>query len=144
MKAVFADTSYFAALLNSDDVHHEQARIWSEAYTGRVIVTEYVLIELGAFFARRKHRRLFLALLDDLAIDPQTLIVACSRALYRRGLALFAERLVKDWSLTDCISFCVMSQRKLADALTAGHHFEQAGFRAILLHPPDAAGKNPK
>jgi predicted nucleic acid-binding protein len=51
MNVVFADTSYFAALLNSDDVHHERARTWSEAYTGRVIVTEYVLIELGAFFS---------------------------------------------------------------------------------------------
>jgi predicted nucleic acid-binding protein len=144
MKAVFADTSFFAALLNSDDVHHEQARAWSEAYAGRVIVTEYILIELGAFFARRKHRPLFLALLDDLALDPQTLIVACSRALYRRGLALFADRLDKDWSLTDCISFAVMKKRKLTNALTADHHFEQAGFRAILLHPPDAAGKNPE
>jgi predicted nucleic acid-binding protein len=142
MNAVFADTSYFAALLNSDDIHHEQARTWSEAYAGRVIVTEYVLIELGAFFSRRKHRRLFLALQDDLATDPQTLIVAGSRALYRRGLALFADRLDKDWSLTDCISFSVMIQRKLTDALTADHHFEQAGFRALLLHPPDAVGKN--
>ena len=105
-----------------------------------VVVTEFVLIELGAFFSRRKHRRLFLALVNDLANDPQTRIVAGSRTLYRRGLALFAERLDKDWSLTDCISFAVMAGRKLTDALTADHHFEQAGFRALLLHPPDPAG----
>ena len=36
------------------------------------------------------------------------------------------------WSLTDCISFAVMTERGLADALTADHHFEQAGFRAVF------------
>jgi uncharacterized protein len=36
------------------------------------------------------------------------------------------------WSLTDCISFAVMSQQGLAEALTADHHFEQAGFVVLL------------
>jgi hypothetical protein len=38
----------------------------------------------------------------------------------------------KEWSLVDCISFAVMKQRKIKEALTADHHFVQAGFRAIL------------
>ena len=37
-------------------------------------------------------------------------------------------------SLTDCISFVVMKQYDLHEALTADHHFEQAGFRALLSH----------
>jgi predicted nucleic acid-binding protein len=132
MKPVFADTSYYAALLNPDDVLHGPSRTWSEAFSGRVVVTEYILVELGSYFARRNHRRLFLKLLNEIAKDPHTLILPASPRLYRRGLALFADRLDKDWSLTDCISFAVMTQRKLTDALTADHHFEQAGFRALL------------
>src|SRR5438128_1614446 len=124
MKPVFADTSYYAALLNPADILHRPALTWSEDYTGRVIVTEYVLVELGSFFARRQHRHLFLKLLEELAKDPDTVILPASRSLYRRGLGLFADRLDKDWSLTDCISFAVMTQRKLTDALTADHHFE--------------------
>ena len=45
---------------------------------------------------------------------------------------LFAERPDKDWSLTDCISFVVMQEQGICEALTADHHFEQAGFVALL------------
>ncbi len=49
-----------------------------------------------------------------------------------RGVDLYARRPDKAWSLTDCISFVVMADRKLTEALTGDHHFEQAGFLALL------------
>jgi predicted nucleic acid-binding protein len=42
------------------------------------------------------------------------------------------------WSLTDCISFVVMQDASLTDALTTDEHFRQAGFRAVLLEDPPA------
>jgi len=39
----------------------------------------------------------------------------------------------KDWSLTDCLSFVVMEQRHLTEALTTDSHFEQAGLKAMML-----------
>jgi len=38
----------------------------------------------------------------------------------------------KEWQLTDCISFIVMEDKEITDALTGDHHFEQAGFTALL------------
>jgi predicted nucleic acid-binding protein len=45
---------------------------------------------------------------------------------------LYRGRPDKEWSLTDCISFVVMGERSLTEALTSDHHFEQAGFTALL------------
>lgn len=53
-------------------------------------------------------------------------------ALFRRGLQLSNNRPEKEWSLTDCISFVVMKERRIKEALTGDHHFEQAGFVALL------------
>lgn len=38
----------------------------------------------------------------------------------------------KQWGLVDCISFVVMRERGIDEALTADHHFVQAGFRALF------------
>lgn len=45
---------------------------------------------------------------------------------------LYVDCFYKQWSLTDCISFVVMRDGGLQDALTGDHHFEQAGFKALL------------
>lgn len=52
--------------------------------------------------------------------------------LMDRGIALYADRADKHWSLTDCISFIVMEDRGIRDALTGDHHFRQAGFHSLL------------
>jgi predicted nucleic acid-binding protein len=52
MMAVFADTSYFTALANSQDEWHQAARSWGGALRCRLIVTEYVLLELGNALVR--------------------------------------------------------------------------------------------
>jgi predicted nucleic acid-binding protein len=49
-----------------------------------------------------------------------------------RGLDLYDARPDKEWSLTDCISFIVMQDHGTYEALTGDHHFEQAGFVALL------------
>ena len=61
---------------------------------------------------------------------------AVEPALWEGGWELYRNRPDKAWSLTDCISFLVMQQGGLTDALTADEHFRQAGFRAVLLEDP--------
>ena len=59
-------------------------------------------------------------------------MVWSERSLFEAGLRLYASRRDTEWSLTDCISFVVMKQHNLTEALTADHHFEQAGFIPLL------------
>jgi predicted nucleic acid-binding protein len=74
----------------------------------------------------------FIQLLADLQANPDITIVPCSDQLLRDGIQLYAQRPDKEWSLTDCISFVVMQQEGITEALTGDHHFEQAGFVALL------------
>ena len=56
-------------------------------------------------------------LVRDLESDPSVEIVPASAQLFRAGFDLFARRPDKDWSLVDCLSFMVMKQRRLKEAL---------------------------
>jgi predicted nucleic acid-binding protein len=55
-----------------------------------------------------------------------------STTLLAQSLRLFSQRPDKEWGLTDCSSFVIMQQKGLYAALTADHHFEQAGFLPLL------------
>jgi len=132
MTPVFADTWYYLALLNRDDAAHEDAVRWSAQSARVVLLTEFILIEVGNTFSSGRARAKFVGLVRSLRADPNTVIVPASEGLVAEGFRLFAEREDKDWSLTDCISFVVMQQHGIAEALTADHHFEQAGFRILL------------
>jgi hypothetical protein len=70
--------------------------------------------------------------LNALEIDPLVEVIPVSEALYQRGFQLYAQRIDKDWGIIDCISFVVMQEQGLTDALTTDIHFQQAGFRALL------------
>ncbi len=132
MNALLADTSFYVALLNPADAWHAKARAISDELDDHVVVTEYVLVELGSALSRRKDRPLYLQLLRQIDNDGDTEIVPASDELFRRGLALFSRHRDKEWSLVDCISMVVMKQRRLITALTADHHFQQAGYTILL------------
>jgi predicted nucleic acid-binding protein len=132
MKPVLADTSYYLALVNRTDPRHQRAVDLAENLLGRVVVTEYVLVELGSALSHGSDRLVYLELLEDLQSDDSITIIPASESLFRQGVALFADRSDKEWSLVDCISIVVMKQRRLQEALTTDRHFVQAGFRALL------------
>jgi len=64
--------------------------------------------------------------------SPDVRIVSSSDDWFERGVELYRQRPDKEWSLTDCISFAVMREMKISEALTGDHHFEQAGVKALL------------
>src|SRR5437867_3127302 len=113
MKAIFADTSCFVALAGPNDVSHAQAVEWSEGWLGRIITTEYVLVETGSMLSRPDDRPTFVKLMRDLQSDPLVRITPASGALFGAGLSLFTARPDKEWSLVDCISMVVMKQCRL-------------------------------
>lgn len=132
MRQAFLDTSYLLALLLRKDEHHDAAIQCQEAFEGQLVTTEYVLVELHDALSQAALRPLALAVADQLLSDPSVTVVRASQALFDHGRELFSSRPDKEWSLTDCISFVVMQNHGLHDALTADHHFQQAGFNALM------------
>lgn len=132
MKRVFADAWFYIALLDADDQGHARAAAWSRDFDGRMITTRWVLAEAANSLAAPSLRRAVADFLARTESDPDVCIAGDSDGLYTRGLALFAARPDKEWSLTDCISFVVMADEGLSEALTDDHHYEQAGFTALL------------
>jgi predicted nucleic acid-binding protein len=132
MNVVFADTFYFLAFLGERDSKHDRAMEFSQEYTGRTVTTAWVLTEVADALSAPEERPSFLKLLKLLSNSPTVTIVPPSESLFRRGLDLYAARPDKAWSLTDCISFVVMDEHAITEALTGDHHFEQAGFTALL------------
>ena len=132
MTPVVADTYYFAALSNPADRGHARAVAYARGARSPLVTTAWVVTELADGLCKVGVRPIFFCLLTLLQADPTVTIVTADQRLMDRGLALYVSRPDKDWSLTDCISFVVMQERGISDALTADHHFEQAGFIALL------------
>ena len=129
---VFADTFALIAWLNAQDNAHARVTAYLDGFTGRLVTTEWVLMELADALSAPAARSTAVAFLQAVRADSLFDIVGYDPAVYQAGFDLFAARLDKGWPLTDCISFVVMTQRGLSEALTADHHFEQAGFRAVF------------
>lgn len=132
MNSVFGDTVYFLALVNARDQLHAQAKELSRQPPGSLVTTEWVLTEVGDALSAPGARERFTALLGTLQRQADVEIVPASHDLFAKGCAVFGERPDKAWSLTDCLSFAVMRERAIGSALTADHHFIQAGFSVLM------------
>lgn len=68
----------------------------------------------------------------NILINPLIEIVWVDAALHRASYSLLQKRYDKSYSLCDAVSFLLMRERGLAEALTTDHHFEQEGFVRLL------------
>ena len=132
---IFVDTVYWLALLNKTDRWHAPALEWSSHIEEQLVTTDAVLTEVADAPCRADRRRWAVETLRAIRADRSITSVPGSAKLFTEGLKLYAACHDKDWSLTDCMSFVVMKDRKLERALTADVHFVQAGFQALLRQP---------
>jgi predicted nucleic acid-binding protein len=133
---VFLDSSFAIALSATTDDYHEPAKILAERMKAdgtALITTRAVIVEIGNALAKQRYRKTAVGLLEALEQDPHVQIVPFPKELYDHAFRLYRKWLDKEWGITDCISFEVMRERGLSQALTADAHFQQAGYEALLL-----------
>lgn len=127
------DTVFIQALLNARNKYHAAARALLPRVKAaeRVWVTEAVFLEVAAALSA-VNRAGAAAFIRQCYQTANITVVSTDTPLLNRALDLYAARADKTWSLTDCLSFVVMQDEGVTEALTADHHFAQAGFLPLI------------
>jgi len=131
----FVDASGWIALVNANDtLHHQSVRLFEQRLNdGRGFVTSsVVLLEVGNWLSPVPLRRLASGLAERIEHSSRVQVVELTPELYRKGWQHYRERPDKDWGVIDCVSFTIMQEHNIVEALTGDRHFQQAGFVALL------------
>jgi len=127
------DTSGLLAYHHQDEPKHAEAvalfRGARQALTHSYILAEFVALA----HARRLPRLSALTFLTALREHRKVETVWVDETLHLKAEMLLSVRLDKTYSLCDAVSFVLMRERGITEALTTDHHFEQEGFQRLLL-----------
>ncbi|HEX8199992.1 MAG TPA: PIN domain-containing protein [Isosphaeraceae bacterium] len=133
--SVFVDTAALIAPLNPRDVLQGQALHVLRSLRRQkspLVTTEFVLLEVADAFSAPAVRARTGSFIEGLRSEPDVRIIPVEPGLFAAGWTLHGQRPDKEWGLTDCISFVVMTRESIVPAFTSDHHFEQAGFVKLL------------
>jgi predicted nucleic acid-binding protein len=135
MKQVFADACYWIALANPKDQHNTDAKAASlKLVAARIVTTDAIMIEFMDFNSKlgESMRQIAAQMYAKTRTNINVHVVPHNRDFLTDATELFEKRKDKKYSLTDCISFTVMNELGITEALTHDHHFTQEGFTILM------------
>ena len=128
-------TRSIVALINPNDQWREKAlQAKRETADVKFVTTEIVLIEVLNFLSEygANLRRQVSLFVRDILEEADFEVISYMETTLLEGMKLYALRLDKGYSLTDCISMNVCRGLNITEILTHDHHFEQEGFKILL------------
>jgi predicted nucleic acid-binding protein len=134
VKALLLDASYLVALEASDDQNHKAAALhWPKLLKALppLVTTTYVFDEVVTFFNTRGRHEKAVEVGNNILESASIELIHVDEALLYEAWEYLRKHRDKTYSLTDCMSFIVMSQRGMRAALTFDRHFVQAGFEKL-------------
>jgi predicted nucleic acid-binding protein len=118
--------------VNRRDKYHAQALKLAQRYSKHpLLITDAVLLEVGNALAQH-FRREAVAIIEQFLHTPEVEVVHLTPDRFTAAFSLYKHYADKEWGLVDCISFVVMQERGVQQALTPDHHFVQAGFTSLM------------
>lgn len=132
VRSVFVDTSAWIGFFAMADEHHAEAVTAFEmlAEKDRPLVTsDYVVIETVTFLRRRHGHSLALRAWD--ALQEAAFVMEADKQHWEAAKVLFRKYDQLELSATDCVSFVLMKELGIRDALTFDADFERVGFRLV-------------
>ncbi|NET45127.1 MAG: PIN domain-containing protein [Okeania sp. SIO2B3] len=135
MKEVyFLDTSYILALeIKNEDAHQQVLQNWNFLAKSQplLVTTTYIFDKVVTFFNSINLHYKAVEVGNQLLESPDIELINIDKSLFNQGWQYFQKHQDKSYSLTDCLSFIIMKQRKIVTALTLDNHFLQAGFEVL-------------
>ena len=131
---LFLDSVYLIALEVENDQHHDEAsEHWTTLFKKplTLVTTSYVLDEIVTFLNSRRQHAKAIRMGDNLIKASNIQLIHVDENLFGEGWSYFKHYADKTFSLTDSISFVLMKQLGITEALTFDKHFEQAGFSKL-------------
>lgn len=135
MTQVFADASYWIALLSPrDELHRKAIAAFQRFSASKTVTSEMVLVEvLNALSDADAHlRRAAAEVIQGLRVNPHVTVIPQTAEQFESALQQYRQAADKSWSVTDCAGFQIMHAMRIASALTYDKHFVQAGYEALL------------
>lgn len=132
MTKIFVDTWFIVALINKRDQYHQKALQLAEQYKNHpLITTDAVFLEFGNALSSN-YKNEAAELMEQFLASDEIDVIRLTPKLFDEALSLYKKHQDKSWGLVDCISFVVMKQNQITQALTFDKHFIQAGFQALM------------
>jgi len=129
---LFLDTSGLLCLFDTADSRHRQVAAYFQPAKS-LLTTNYVLAEFVPLtHVRGLNREYSLNFLKTLILLPRIEVVWIDDFRHGQAMTLLENRLDKTYSLCDAVSFIIMHERQITEALTTDKHFAQAGFTRLL------------
>jgi predicted nucleic acid-binding protein len=135
VKQVFADSSFWIATLHpADELFAKALRAAEVLGKVELVTSELVVVEvLNHFCALGPNLRSRAARwASDVGQSFGFRVFPYDARLAEESLQLYSARPDKQWSFVDCMSFVIMQSQGITEALSADHHFAQAGFINLL------------
>lgn len=132
----FVDSSAFYALLDADDLHHEDCiRLFADLgrARARLLTSNHVLFESYSLILNRLGRHMAARWLTKLhmQVEPAT------PEDERRAVRIVLQYRDKEFSLVDASTFALMERLGIQCAIAFDPHFRQYGRFVVLVRPAD-------
>ncbi len=129
---IFVDTLFIVALINKRDQYHPKAlELAQQLDNYPLITTDAVLLEVGNSLAGN-YRHEAINIVESFLQSDDVEIIHLTPELLNKAIELYKKYQDKQWGLVDCVSFVVMEENNINQALTFDKHFIQAGFQALM------------
>ena len=136
VEPLFIDSGGFYALVSPESEFNERAvGVMEEAarHRRRAVTTDYIIDETATLLRARGLTRL-LAEFFRLTEESHALTVEwVTPDRFSSARKFMLKHLDQEFSFTDCVSFVVMKELRLMDALATDSHFRIAGFNPLLV-----------